>query len=202
MPIYCATVQSLIRRVLLWSMHPAIRLLGKVSVRWPWSKRLLSESDKAAIRESLAVGDVLLTRKRGEVSNWLIPGDFYTHAAMVLSPHKYIGEAVDPYVRMIPLELFLEDKDYVLVLRPVYSEHQKEQAVDKFLAQLGSPYDWYFEANVAAMYCSEAIVAAYWDVTGEFLSKPSRILGELTHIPAGFANSDKLRVVCRRPTLA
>lgn len=131
-----------------------------------------------ALMKAAKLGDVLLTRSKGELTNWLIPGE-YKHAALFAGENTVI-EAVGAGVREVYLEDFCASKDKILLLRPMINS--PEMAVIRAKRLVGKPYDYGFEPNEKAFYCAELITYVYNN--SNFTNRTT--LGVLTTLPDDF----------------
>ena len=177
-----------LRRILLDILKPFSRMLAKFSV-----KRRISDKDFKAICKVIEHGDVLVTRRRFELSNIFIPG-YYTHAGLYLvtGDHHQAIEATSDGTTITSLGKFLFSKDYVAVLRPKFirSKHEQSKIIDYAQGFKGLPYDYYFESDEDAFYCSELIWRVFRKACPTFRSFTARrYLGVETVVPQDFRDA-------------
>ena len=149
----------------------------------PFTRKNINGGDFLAIDHILQVGDVLVTKTHGELSNLLIPGH-WSHA-MIYIGNGLVVEAVGKGVVRNPLASAVLSKDEICILSPMFAtEEQKEMAAAFAENQVGFPYDYDFKGNNQAFYCSELIYAAYNEATnGETPFKLRDSMGVPTAIP-------------------
>lgn len=144
-----------IRRLILKLAYPFTLLMGKVGVH-----RLIKDFEYNLIIGESRPGDLLLSRKRFELSNLFIPGK-YTHSAMVL-PGELIVEATGEGVAIKSMASFAFDKDFIAILRPIqFEEIEMLGILNKCDSIIGAPYDYLFELSEKAFYCSELVFNLY-----------------------------------------
>lgn len=173
---------------------PTIQFFSRLKVP---VRRLIRDIDCAGFEFLAEPGDILLTRKRLQASNLLIPG-FWTHAALIKNSSTVI-EATASGVHETRFRDFLLDKDFVEYLQPLFaSPEEKKLAVARASEAIGRAYDWYFETDNKALYCAELIVVAYQSVNPGWQFLSSTIWGEPVYEPSLFEkNSDNWRVVLK-----
>lgn len=120
---------------------------------------------------SLALpGDILLSHERQRLTSLFIKG-FWDHASIVSSKITVI-EAVGSGVREVELEEWLYKKDFVCLIRPLYSdENANKYAGSNALGYIGAKYDFTFSSKNPAVYCSELIYLSYVIEDRMFLNK-------------------------------
>ena len=145
-------------------LKPLVVFVGGLHA--PYTHNKITGREYHRISNALRVGDVLITRKRGEVTNLFIPG-FYTHAAMYVGRNDVV-EAIGKGVVRTDLVSFCMGKDYVAVLRSKFSDEAvNKEAAKEAIKLIGSPYDYDFEPANVAFYCSELCYYAYDKALGE-----------------------------------
>jgi uncharacterized protein YycO len=172
---------------------PITRAMGKIHA--PYSHKKVQGMDVYSIMNKLVPGAVLLTRTRGELTNLVIPGDF-THAAIALSKESII-EATGKGVNINDLITFMTSKDRVVMLYPKFcGEVEMKNAAALASTWVGSPYDYLFDPDNKAFFCSELIQTAYEKTVKQMLFKRRYRMGLITVIPSDFARAvDKWELV-------
>lgn len=177
-----------LRRLILHIFRPLNTLLGRLSL-----KRKLGDKEFKKICKNIENGDVLVTRKRFELSNLFIPG-YYTHAALYLvrGDHHQIIEVTTKGIDTTSLANFLFSKDYVALLRPKFirNKHEQQKIIDYAVSYKGRPYDFYFEKGEDSFYCSELIWRVLRKACPTFRSfKAKKYLGIETIVPQDFRDA-------------
>ena len=178
-----------LRRFLLRTLLPVMRIIGRLHL--PFTRKLVTAADYRVALPTLAVGDVLLSRCRGEVSNCVIPG-FYTHAALYIGEERVL-EATGAGVHTSDLVDFVMRKDFIAILNPAFAS----PAIEKKAAQIavgaeGRPYDYGFTSSEDAFYCAELIAWSYSEAMkpGESPFEYRLTLGVPTVTPQDFFNAE------------
>ncbi len=183
-----------IRRYLLRISLPLTKLIALTHA--PFSRKLIDGRVYFHLRDRLKPGCVLLSRVRGEFSNFFIPG-FFSHAA-IYTGRETVIEAVTAGVRETDLVTFLTRKDYVVVVDPIWpTESERARAIAWATRQLGKPYDYEIELGYKTFYCFELTYAAYKEACddGETCWKLYEKFGVKTIVGDDFLNAaDKWRV--------
>lgn len=189
-------MKELLRKTVLTCLYPATIFLGYLKV--PFLKRRITDEDANMALGLARHGDIVVSRTRGELSNLLISG-FWKHAGLVieLGGRKFVIEAVNPLVRMVPLDWWMLHHDYAQILRPCFLTPQQTEAWPMLTIPLiGRKYDYMFEPGNKAYYCAEIITWAIMKVYGENCPWTHReTLGVDTTLPQDFANSSKFEVI-------
>lgn len=162
--------------------------------------RAVKASDVIDIKSMMQVGDVVLTYSKGELTNYLIEGEF-KHCAMYIGSGSVI-EAVGKGVRVIDFESFAASKDKIAVSRANFCDANTAKIAANFaLFQEGKPYDYSFEPNENAFYCAELIAEAYQVATGDnspFILRT--VMGVETVLPNDFYMArKKFDLIIERP---
>ena len=143
---------------------PLIRFLGKLQA--PWVTKKITGYDYEEILSKIRPGDILLTRALGFFSNFLIPG-YWKHVG-VMCEGNYVVEALGDGVVKTYLADFVLSKDSVMVVRPTFcNEKIACEASREALNYVGANYDYEFELDNEAFYCSELAYQAYKVAAGE-----------------------------------
>lgn len=174
------------RLLLLRLSLPITRALGKLHA--PFSHRLTNSSQYITAKRQVYPGCILLSRIRGEFSNFFIPG-FFTHAAMYVGgPDDLIVEAVGEGVRKITFAEFVLSHDYVAILQPRFlTVEQMVEATKVAESAVGTPYDFFFEPSTKAFYCSELVQFALHAIAGDAMPFTRRdMFGEPSVTPSDF----------------
>ena len=198
-----------LRRALLTSAAPVMPILGKIQVPM---RRLVTYSDVTDLHRVLLPGMVILSRKRGQFSNNIIPGE-WKHASIYCGDKgdtERVVEAVYPKVRDRELIWWATAEDYLMVLKPTFATVDEMRLAANFAWSLrGKPYDLLLDYDHArgvnkAFYCSEVI---WWSYNQVFLAAgkkspftPRETLGVATVSPQDFADAhDKWTQVWSKP---
>lgn len=148
-------------------MNPEALLLNAVSafsrglskVYFPFSRKLITAEQFRDIELLCQPGDVLLTRTRGEVSNVFIPG-FWSHVALVKDKHSVI-EAITSGVQQTDLAEFCFRRDYIQLLQPQFNKATRGLSAVFAESAVGKEYDYRFQGDTEAFYCSELVFWSY-----------------------------------------
>lgn len=152
------------RRALLTITRPVLPLIGRL--QWPLP-RLLTKADAASFMYTVPLaGTILLSRKRAQATNLVIPGE-WKHLAIYVGGGQII-EAVWPKVRKIGVEEWFCHQDYAVAKVPIFAPPRGGFTIEsamavaaKFALSLeGKDYDLFLEfrqtrAANKAFYCSE-----------------------------------------------
>lgn len=183
------------RRMFLFGANPFLKVIGKLKIT-PKKRRLWGQ--ELYLMPMIRKGDILLVRARGELTNCLIGGK-YKHV-LIATGDGYI-EAVDPCVRKVTFKYILDHYDYICVCRPKFMVPSEiDRMIEFAVSQIGKPYDYYFEPNVKAYYCSELATASISHSMPYSNTWSNRdIFGVMTTMPDDFRlASEKFRVVIER----
>lgn len=148
-----------LRNWLLRTLIPVTQWIGRNRI--PLRYHRISRDNYVSLKAILKPGHVILTRRTGELNNFLIPG-FWTHASMYLG-NEEVAEAVSEGVIITKLEAFLcgaiHGKDYVMVRDALYlGDADKAVAAEVARSKAGCPYDWVFDiTDDRAFYCSKLV---------------------------------------------
>lgn len=185
-----------VRQTVLTLASPIVPALGKIELPLP---RLLGRDDALCFLRSMPdPGVILLSRKRAQLTNLLIPG-YWKHVAMYVGNVRGIPmvvEAVWPRVQLVPVIRWFKGEDYVLAKEPLFATYaQMDRAAGKAISLLGLPYDTMlaFAKDLSAnpaFYCAEVGGWTYAQVFREdgldnpFITKET--LGMLTYTAEDF----------------
>jgi uncharacterized protein YycO len=195
------------RQILLKVFIKFAKTIGKIHIE-PKKRKLDDMNKYHIISQILRKGDIVLTRKRGELSNLFIPG-YYKHSAIYCGNCEII-EAIGLGVRKIGLFDFMKDKDYICILRAVY--HADESYISRYIQDInddfikiankciGKNYDYYFNPSEKEFYCSELIAYCYNETIKKDSANPKfftvrHAFGIKTIFPQDFFD-DKKRFLC------
>jgi len=148
----------------------------------------------------LKKGDVILSKSIGELTNWLISGE-YKHCALYLGDDKVI-EAVKDGVRITDLDYFCVSKDYLAICRPRFADDATaDKAVFYAVEHKNAKYDFNFCPSEEAFYCAELVTAAYrYALGGQSPFTVRKIMGIDTVLPVDFKLArDKFVTVLELP---
>ena len=152
-----------LRRIILNILHPLIVWYGELE--WPFSKRKIKGSDFRKAYSKVVAGDIIVTRKLGEPTNLFIPG-FYTHSMMYVG-NSTVVEATSLCVHETDILDALMSKDHFAILRPKFCSQVEMKLIANKAKELklkNIEYDYGFEPNNDAFYCSELIYFCYKSV--------------------------------------
>lgn len=109
---------------------------------------------KQDFKQTMRIGDILLSKSRGHLTNLLIPGKF-SHAAIVIGKNK-IAEMKANDFDVVDFEHFSKHTTRLalLRLRPYEKEYARQMA-NKAMSFSSARYDRLFSLGVDALYCSE-----------------------------------------------
>lgn len=184
-----------IRHDILAIASPITPLLGKIHVPWP---RRITEADvDSFLASNPKPGCGLLTRKRLQLTNLPIPGEWKHFSMYIGTPYQLVVEAVWPKVRVRNIYEWMMGEDYVDAVRPLFANDDEGiQAAWEAFTMVGEPYDTLFEYNVdrrinRAVFCSEVGWLAYDNVfKRRGLSSPFTprfTMGVATIVPTDYA---------------
>lgn len=175
-----------LRLSILNFLLPVSKLISKIHS--PFSRKKISSKHIDSIKTILHPGSVLITVSYGELANIFIPGDF-SHAAIYAPVEGYVVEAKTTGVVNTNLLDFMISKDRVVVLHPVFTDDDGMKLASLVCASMiGLPYDFYFDPDNKAFYCSELIEFGY----RKFDTWTKReSMGTMTVLPSDFINSAK-----------
>ena len=180
-----------IRRVILNVLHPLIVWYGDLD--WPFSRRKVNGKIYRKAYSKLVPGDIIVTRKRGEPTNVFIPG-FYTHSMLYVGESNVV-EATSLGVHKTDILDALMTKDYFAVVRPKFCSQVEMKLIantGKKLDSMAIAYDYGFEPNNGAFYCSELIFHCYKHVLeNKFPFEMRKTLGVDTVTPQDYFNAKK-----------
>lgn len=195
------------RKNLLKMMTPVSKLVGKIHLD-PRRRRMADPDIFTELFDHLEVFDCILSRRKYELNNLFIPGQ-WTHSAIITGKF-YCLEATENGVDIKNLLEFITEKDEICVLRPEFDFIDDETwddlnddshanagrivAFEHFWNYIGKPYDFLFENDVEAFYCSELVQACYNALSKEFFKKECsfktrKILGMDTVLPQDYYDS-------------
>jgi uncharacterized protein YycO len=107
-----------------------------------------------AAADMIQAGDIVLRKYTYYLDSYFIKGE-YSHSGIATS-EKNVMHAVAEGVCRVDFFDFIKDSDGFMILRPVYKEEQRPQAILKALMLEGKPYDFIFNTKSKnAFYCHE-----------------------------------------------
>jgi hypothetical protein len=148
---------------------------------------------------------VILTRNKLEMTNLFIPG-FWKHSAIVIvvGGIKFVIEAVDPLVRIVPFEIFIKHHDWIAIYRAQFMDvNQRRNSAFKCMRYIMRPYDYCFEPGNKELFCSELITEAINSIMGDQWTQReihSHGITSNTTLPSDFANSSRFHLVTYKRT--
>lgn len=141
-------------------------------------------------------GAVILTVRRGEFGNILIPG-YWSHGA-ICQDKNWVIESLGRGVVKTRLSDFLKSKDDFIILLPKFADMAQQLAAVNVANRLvGMPYDWEFEPNDQEFYCFELIWYAYNAVVEDSPFERVMYFGEETILGDDFIDSGLWQPVFR-----
>ena len=188
-----------LRRFLIRLLRPVSEVAGKLHIA-P-HERDIQAHDVMDLEQHLRPGDVILSYTKGEMTNYLIEGE-YKHCAMYIGSGEII-EAIRAGVTIRDFEDFCASKDKIAICRPIFCTATESENAAKYARRnyVGRPYDYYFEPGTKLMYCAELIMHAYLCAcsgTSPFL--PREVMGVKTVLPVDYKlATKKFTVIRERP---
>jgi len=180
------------RQFLSWAF-PAVEAFG--TLRIPFKKKLITQNDindciKFLDSHKQPSGLVFLSRIKGSFTNLLIPG-FWTHTAMWIERPYLMESVVHNGVQPIALAKFMEAKDYVCIMEPLFATSEQMVAAANWVAnQKGKPYDKEMAHDLRALSCCELVGDGYIETMGDACPfVPRERFGEPTFVPQDFYNA-------------
>jgi uncharacterized protein YycO len=143
-----------LRRLILSALTPVQKWAQKIGNPEPRISEKFVNDLKAKIQD----GDILLSREEWRLTNPFVPG-FFGHSAMYRDGR--VIEAVGEGVRSECYYRWMYSKDHVAALRPPLSQAVRYIASTIARDQIGAPYDYQFEDDPKAFFCSELTRYAY-----------------------------------------
>lgn len=140
-------------------LMPLTKVVGKIHLPHACA---VTHEDYLAAYKILTPGMIFLTRTEWQLTNLLIPSESgYKHGAIYVGSGVVV-EAVGSGVKMTWLDQFMESKDRVRVMSPLFAGRAEMEEAARFAKTLvGRPYDYLFKSGMDALYCFEAIYASY-----------------------------------------
>lgn len=171
-------------------------------IRIPFTDVGLTSKEYRLIQALLVPGQTLVTAKRGEFTNYWIPGD-YSHTAIVKDKFTVIEATTHGVVETDLIDFILTNRKCKLaILNPLFATLEEMQgAVVIAQAQIGKPYKFNMEfstTNISAFYCSMLNYYSYLKACNEMPFKLRSIIGLQTVAPADFVLAvDKFELVAK-----
>ncbi len=126
-------------------------------------KNLLTHKDLIIARHKIRKGDVILAANKKELSALAIDG-LFTHAILAADKKHFISATGDG-VGFESWHKIATHNDSLAVIRiPQKVKNRREiasKAVDFARAQLGKPYDFFFEEDETKFFCTELVNSAF-----------------------------------------
>jgi len=178
-----------LRLSILNFLLPVSKLIAKIHA--PFSHKKIWARHIEAARLYIKPGAVFVTLVEGELANVFIPGEV-SHAAIASVEKDFVVEAKTSGVTKTNLIDFMMSKDRVIILYPTFTnELGMDCAAELCEIMIGRSYDFYFEPDNKAFYCSELIEFGY----RKFDSWTKRkSLGVFTVLPQDFLDSAKAHI--------
>lgn len=198
---------------MLSKLHGLLLNLLKPFLRWasnkhlPFTHKLVTGKDYYKALKNLKPGSIFVTKIRGDLTSYIIPG-YWSHAA-IYAPishgmtNEFVMEAEGPGVLQTDLVSFMTSKDYLLILEPMgLTDRIMANAAEIATAQLGKPYDYDFDFHITgqkSFYCSELVWWAYAKACESSAMAcpfiPKNELGVATVSPDNIAEGINFRIV-------
>lgn len=183
-----------IRDLLLRVSTPIQKLMQKIHP--PYAQTTVKQAEDVMIL--MRQGDILLSREAWHFTNLFIPG-FWSHAAIY--GDGQVVESVAPSVQIVDWKDWVIEKHNWCILRPMDETPETGEEVFKYAKTLrGRLYDYVFEKNNSAFFCSELVYEA-WETcskwAGDVFTK-RKTFGQWTVTPDDFYNAalrNKIRIV-------
>lgn len=168
--------------LLLKILKPFIKIIGKIHS--PFSHKKITGEHYYKIRDSISIGDVFLTKTRGELSNLINPtaikhGGVYV-GKILDDKVCYVLEAVGKGVVLTDLVSFMTSKDVFVITAPRFLRTSRDEFETQF--QLGASklvgvkYDYGFSFGKDKLYCFEAVAECFKYVYPEIQLKVNEIV--------------------------
>lgn len=162
------------------AIAPLVNIIGKL--QWGRLRHRIDARRYDALSKNIEIGDVLLSKSLGRLSNCFIPG-FYKHAAICVSPFSVVEATSDGVIETTLFD-FCASKDYVKLIKPTrFTKDQVIDACDAAYGRLGKKYDFIFEDCDEAFYCTELIVDAYVSSTRAMAPMKRNVFGAKVYVP-------------------
>jgi uncharacterized protein YycO len=179
---------------------PVTKAVGHLHL--PYTRKEVKGFHFYSVLPLIRPGMVFLSKTNGELSNYLIDGE-WKHCAMfgALSftefSYPYVVEAIGKGVTITDLVSFMTSKDRLVLLEPAFASQAEMAAAAKIADRyLNAPYDYYFTPGNQAFYCSELIADCYESALGKPVFERRERMGVHTIIPNDYYKAkDKWRVV-------
>lgn len=125
-------------------------------------ENLLTDADLKRAKKSLKAGDVVLVGGHRRFSSLVIKGPV-THAMLYIGSRRFVHAVVDG-IEIDSLHAVFCEYDTMVILRAIDADKNKIKKALKFaLSRVGVPFDFEFNNNPEAFYCSELILRAFRD---------------------------------------
>jgi uncharacterized protein YycO len=137
-------------------LHKTISIFSKLisKIYSPGARHKMTYGNVTEMLSVLEPGDLILTRTRGELATFLIPG-FWKHAASYVGNEKII-DAITAGVSERWLADLIMKTDNVAILRPPLTNGEKFQMISYTYSIIGTPYDFAINIDTRIkIYCSE-----------------------------------------------
>lgn len=158
----------------------------------PYTHKRMTFKELMILKTVMKPGGVLLTKTKGELTNFFIPG-FWKHSAMYIGNGMVI-EAIGRGVTLTPLDYFIYTKDFIAYVEPKFTDKEgMASACEWAKTKMGAPYDYNFLENDDEFYCGELVVDGYQNSTDKTMSfHGEKILNEKVYKPNGIFKSSDL----------
>ena len=162
---------------ILKTLKPFVKWWGKLHL--PFTKKLITGEHYFIWRDSINVGDVLLTSTYGELSNLINPADI-KHAGIYIGyvdGIPTVAEALGKGIVYTDLVTFLTTKDLVVNCRPDFldTRNRAEISIEAYKRK-GLPYDYVFSSGNKGLYCFELAVDIFKTVIPNVILKQEEVV--------------------------
>lgn len=145
-------------KFILKILRPFLKFIGRIYISF--HKPQMNGEKYVKIVETLQIGDILLSKSKGEISNYLIRSEF-THAAIYVGEWMIV-EATGKGVVPDFITNFCFKKDDILILR--FNKSCFMARAVEWLHEMSSKhleYDMEFESGDQEYYCFELAAGAF-----------------------------------------
>jgi hypothetical protein len=185
--------------LLMKMISPLLRIFGRLNWRFgrPYRNSLIKEEFLINVKP----GMIVLTRKKYELTNLLIPG-YWKHAALITGDLQVI-HATGNGVTLEGLHEFISLTDDFLFLKPSFCNDPEMNMAAAYIKRfIGFPYNFLLVPTNDSCYCSQLVCKAYFEpgIMKKYTKNVSKfftdIFGDFPIPPQYFCDSeDFFRVI-------